>query len=162
MVRYWLMKSEPGTFSFEDLLAAPRQRTLWEGIRNHQARNYLRDEVAVGDGVLFYHSSSDPSGVAGLARVSGAARPDPTQFDKRSESYDPKSQRTAPTWVAVEIEAVRALPRFVPLEQLQAHPALSGMLVVQRGMRLSIQPVQPAEWRAVLALGGAGKGCIGP
>jgi predicted RNA-binding protein with PUA-like domain len=154
MVRYWLMKSEPGTFSFQDLLAAPGKRTRWEGVRNHQARNFMRDEMSVGDGVLFYHSSCDPTGIAGLARVSGAAAADSTQFDARSDGHDPKSSRDAPTWLAVEIEAVRALPHFVSLEQLKGHPALSKMLVVQRGMRLSIQPVQASEWRTVLALGG--------
>ncbi|MBK7643727.1 MAG: EVE domain-containing protein [Planctomycetes bacterium] len=148
------MKSEPSVFSFEDLLAAPRKRTLWEGIRNHQARNFMRDDMALGDGVLFYHSSAEPSGVAGLARVSAAASADPTQFDSRSESFDPRSKREAPTWLAVEIEGLRALPQFVPLASLKAHSGLSQMLVVQRGQRLSIQPVTPREWAAVLALGG--------
>ena len=155
MVRYWLVKSEPGTFSFQDLLASPRKRTRWEGIRNYTARNFMRDGMAVGDGVLFYHSSAEPTGVAGLARVSGAAVADPTQFDKRSPGYDPKSKREAPAWLAVELEAVRALPKFVPLERLKAEPALARMLVVQRGQRLSIQPVTEGEWRTVLALGGA-------
>lgn len=154
MARYWLVKSEPGVFSFQDLLDAPRKRTRWEGIRNHQARNFMRDDMAPGDGVLFYHSSSEPSGVAGLARVSAAAIPDPTQFERRSQGYDPKSRREAPTWLAVEIEAVRALPRFVPLAALKAHPGLAEMLVVQRGQRLSIQPVTEPEWRTVLELGG--------
>lgn len=154
MTRYWLFKSEPSTFSFEDLQRAPKQRSAWGGVRNHQARNLLRDQVAQGDGVLFYHSSAEPTGVAGIARVSGAARPDPTQFEPRSDGYDPKSRREAPTWVEVEIEAVRALPRFVQLAALKAHPGLARMLVVQRGQRLSIQPVEPAEWRLVLELGG--------
>ena len=155
MVRYWLVKSEPGTFSFQDLLDSPRKRTRWEGIRNYTARNFMRDGMSVGDGVLFYHSSAEPTGVAGLARVSGAAVADPTQFDKRSPGYDAKSKREAPAWLAVELEAVRALPKFVPLERLKAEPALAEMLVVQRGQRLSIQPVTEREWRAVLALGGA-------
>ena len=155
MVRYWLVKSEPGTFSFQDLLDSPRKRTRWEGIRNYTARNFMRDGMSVGDGVLFYHSSAEPTGVAGLARVSGAAVADPTQFDKRSPGYDAKSKREAPAWLAVELEAVRALPKFVPLERLKAEAALAEMLVVQRGQRLSIQPVTEREWRAVLALGGA-------
>ena len=150
--RCWLLKSEPSAFSFADLLAAPGRRTAWTGIRNHQARNLLRDELQVGDGVLFYHSSSDPSGVAGLARVSRSARPDPTQFDPRSAQYDPRSRRTAPTWVEVEIEAAEALPRFVTLAELKAHPALARMLVVQRGSRLSVQPVRDEEWRTVLEI----------
>ncbi len=154
MGRYWLVKSEPSTFSFQDLLDSPRKRTRWEGIRNYTARNLMRDGMALGDGVLFYHSSSEPSGVAGIARVSGTAIADPTQFDKRSPGYDRKSKRDVPAWLAVELEAVRALPRFVPLEQLKAHSALAEMLVVQRGQRLSIQPVTEREWRTVLALGG--------
>jgi predicted RNA-binding protein with PUA-like domain len=157
MVRRWLFKSEPGAFSFEDLLAAPRKRTLWEGIRNHQARNFIRDDIAPGDELLFYHSSADPCGVAGIARVCAAAVPDPTQFDPRSPGHDPKSRREAPTWFAVEIEALRALPRFVPLDEIKAERALAKMLLVQRGQRLSIQPVTEGEWRAVLALGGIEK-----
>jgi len=154
VVRHWLVKSEPSTFSFQDLLDAPKKRTRWEGIRNYTARNFMRDGMAPGDGVLFYHSSAEPSGVAGTARVSGAAVADPTQFDKRSAGYDAKSKRESPTWLAVELEAVRALPRFVALERLKSDPALAEMLVVQRGQRLSIQPVTEREWRTVLALGG--------
>ena len=154
MVRYWLVKSEPSTFSFQDLLDSPRQRTRWEGIRNYTARNFMRDGMAVGDGVLFYHSSAEPTGVAGTARVCAAAVADPTQFDKRSPGFDPKSKRGAPAWVAVELEGVRALKQFVTLERLKAEPALAEMLVVQRGQRLSIQPVTEREWRTVLALGG--------
>ena len=103
MPRYWLVKSEPGTFSFQDLLDSPRRRTRWEGTRNHQARNFMRDDMQVGDEVLFYHSSSEPSGVAGLARISAAAIPDPTQFDKRSDGFDEKSRKESPTWLAVEL-----------------------------------------------------------
>ena len=154
MVHYWLVKSEPGTFSFQDLLDSPKKRTRWEGIRNYTARNFMRDGMAVGDGVLFYHSSAEPTGVAGTARVSAAAVADESQFDKRSAGFDRKARRESPTWLAVELEAVRALPKFVPLERLKAEPALAEMLVVQRGQRLSIQPVTEREWRAVLALGG--------
>lgn len=161
MRRCWLFKSEPAVFSFADLERAPRRRTGWSGIRNHQARNFLRDQVALGDGVLFYHSSAEPAGVAGIARVVGAARPDPTQFDARSEGYDARSRREAPTWFEVEIEAVRALPRFVELAALKARAELAQMLVVQRGQRLSIQPVQPSEWRVVLELGGLEASTLG-
>jgi predicted RNA-binding protein with PUA-like domain len=157
MPRYWLVKSEPSTFSFQDLLDCPRKRTRWDGIRNYTARNFMRDAMQVGDEVLFYHSSSEPSGVAGIARISAPAIPDPTQFDARSEGYDRKSTREAPAWLSVELEAVRALPRFVPLAQLKGHPALAEMLLVQRGQRLSIQPVTEREWRTVLELGGIGK-----
>jgi predicted RNA-binding protein with PUA-like domain len=154
MVRYWLVKSEPSTFSFQDLLAAPRKRTRWDGIRNYTARNFMRDGMAPGDEVLFYHSSAEPSGVAGIARVSAAAIPDPTQFDKRSDGYDAKSKREAPTWLSVELEGLRALPRFVPLEVLKGHPELAQMLLLLRGQRLSIQPVTAREWAIVLGLGG--------
>lgn len=152
--KHWLVKSEPETFSFDDLLAAPGKRTAWDGVRNHQAKLYLRDQMSVGDGVLFYHSSADPPGVAGVARVARAGYPDPTQFDPRSEHHDPKSQKSEPTWYQVDVQAVAAMPRFVPLEALRARPELRGMLLLQRGQRLSVMPVAPAEWKAVLALGG--------
>jgi len=146
MVRYWLFKSEPSAFSFQDLLDAPRKRTLWEGIRNYQARNYLRDEVAVGDGVLFYHSSSEPPCAVGIARVTAAALPDTTAPRERGKGAET-------VWFAVEIEARRALPRSVPLAEMKANPALAKMLLVQRGQRLSIQPLTESEWRTVLGMG---------
>src|SRR5262245_4392895 len=131
--RYWLLKSEPDDFSFQDLLRAPRRRTGWDGIRNHQARNLLRDEVRVGDLALFYHSGAEPPGVAGIARVVGAAEPDPTQFDRRSEHHDPKSDPARPTWLQVKVEAVVELPTFVPLARLRAESALRGMPLLRRG-----------------------------
>ena len=151
---HWLVKSEPGTFSFEDLLRSPGKRTGWDGVRNHQAKLYLRDQMKVGDGVLFYHSSAEPPGVAGVARVARAGYPDPTQFDPRSEHHDPKSREAEPTWYQVDLQAIAAMPRFVPLEALRARRELRGMLLLQRGQRLSVMPVAPAEWKAVLALGG--------
>jgi len=151
---HWLVKSEPGTFSFEDLLRSPGKRTGWDGVRNHQAKLYLRDQMKVGDGVLFYHSSAEPPGVAGVARVARAGHPDPTQFEKGSDHFDPKSRPSDPTWFQVEIQAVAAMPRFVTLEELRARPELSGMLLLRRGQRLSVLPVAPAEWKAILALGG--------
>jgi len=156
--RYWLLKSEPEAFSFQDLLAAPRRRTAWEGIRNYQARNLLRDEMAKGDLALFYHSSAKPPGVAGVARIAGPAGPDPTQFDRRSDLYDPRSDPQAPTWLQVPVEAVAELPRYVPLDLLRDQPELRGMLLLRRGQRLSVQPVSKAEWRCVLALGGLDAG----
>jgi predicted RNA-binding protein with PUA-like domain len=152
--RYWLMKSEPEVFSFDDLWRAARRRTAWDGVRNYQARNLMRDEMAVGDGVLFYHSNADPPGVAGVAAVAGAARPDPAQFDPQDPHFDPKSDRASPRWVLVDVRAVRKLPRFVTLESLRAQRALSGMALLRRGQRLSVQPVTAAEWRRVLKLGG--------
>ncbi|HEV8111714.1 MAG TPA: EVE domain-containing protein [Planctomycetota bacterium] len=155
--RYWLMKSEPESFSFDDLFAARKHRSGWDGVRNHQARNFMRDDMSVGDGVLFYHSSAEPPGVAGVARIARAAYPDPSQFDRRSEHFDAKSSKAAPTWLQVDVEAVAACPRFVPLAELRAEPALAGMRLLQRGQRLSILPVSEPEWRAVLALAGFAK-----
>lgn len=152
--RYWLLKVEPEVFSFETLLAAKSRTTCWSGVRNFQARNLLRDELAVGDGVLYYHSNAQPSGVAGVARVVRAGYPDPTQFDPQDPGHDPKSSRAEPRWFAVDVRAVRALPRFVALAELRAEARLAGMGLLRRGSRLSVQPVQPAEWRAVLLLGG--------
>ena len=155
--RYWLLKSEPSEFSFADLLAAPRRRAAWSGIRNFQARNFLR-EMRPGDGVLFYHSSAEPTGVAGLAGVAGAARPDPTQFARGDPHFDARSRREDPTWWEVEIEAQGASPHFVELGALKANPALERMGVVQRGSRLSVQPVAEAEWREVLRMAGLSSG----
>lgn len=152
--QYWLFKSEPECFSFADLVRAPRGRTGWDGVRNHQARNFLRDSMRVGDLVLYYHSSAEPPGVAGIARVASAAYPDPTQFDPAAEHFDPRSTRAAPTWYQVDLEAVRELRRFVPLAELRARPDLAGMALLQRGQRLSLMPVEEAHWRAVVALGG--------
>jgi predicted RNA-binding protein with PUA-like domain len=149
------MKSEPSVFSFDDLCAAPRRTTSWEGVRNFQARNTLRDDVRVGDLVLFYHSSAAPPAVAGVAVVSRAAYPDPTELDPASEHYDPRSDPAAPRWVAVDVTAVAALPISVSIAALNATPALAQMAVVQRGQRLSVQPVTPAEWAEVLRMGGA-------
>jgi predicted RNA-binding protein with PUA-like domain len=152
--RYWLLKSEPDAFSFDDLLAAPKRRTFWDGVRNYQARNLLRDELAVGDGVLYYHSNAAPPGIAGVARVVVAGEPDPTQFDARDAHHDPRSDRAAPRWYGVTIEGLRAAPRFVTLDALKARPALADMALVQRGQRLSVQPVTAAQWRLVLRMAG--------
>lgn len=148
--RHWLMKSEPSVFSIDDLERAGT--TSWEGVRNYQARNLLRDEVKPGDAVLFYHSSAEPSGVAGIARVARGAYPDPTQFDRKSPYHDADSPRDAPRWLTVDVAFVRKLPRVVTLAELKANPALAKMVVTQRGSRLSVQPVTPAEYAAVLAM----------
>ena len=150
--RCWLLKSEPGTFSFDDLLAEPERTTAWDGVRNYQARNFMRDEMRVGDTVLFYHSNVSPAGVVGLAEVASEPYPDPTQFDPDSRGYDPKSSREAPRWQLVDVRAVRALPSMVTLETIKAHPVLRHMEVARRGSRLSITPVDPAHLEAVLAL----------
>lgn len=148
--RHWLMKSEPSAFSIDDL--ARVGKTGWEGVRNYTARNFLRDEVKPGDEILFYHSSAEPTGVAGIARVSRGAYPDPTQFDRKSEYHDPGSTKDAPRWLAVEVAFVRKLPRVVTLAELKANPALADMLVTKKGSRHSVQPVTPAEFAAVLAM----------
>jgi predicted RNA-binding protein with PUA-like domain len=152
--RYWLLKSEPAVFSFDDLVAAPGRTTAWEGVRNYQARNFLRDDVHVGDLVLFYHSSAAPPAVAGVATIVRAAYPDPTQFDAASDHHDPGSDPAAPRWLAVDVAAVAALPEPVPIATLKAQPELAAMAVVQRGQRLSVQPVTAAEFATVLRLGG--------
>ena len=152
--KYWLMKSEPDVFSFDDLWKAKRRTTLWDGVRNYRARNFMRDEMAVGDGVLYYHSNANPPGVAGVARVARGAYPDPTQFDPESKYFDPKSDPAAPRWVVVDVQGVAPLESFVGLPLLKETASLAEMGVCQRGNRLSIQPLTAAEWRTVLKLGG--------
>jgi len=141
-------------FSFDELWRAPKRTTSWGGVRNYQARNLLRDELSPGDLVLFYHSSSTPSGVAGVAEVVRGGYPDPTQFDARDPAHDPASTVDEPRWYAVDVRALGALPRFVPLEAMRAERGLAGMVLLQRGSRLSVQPVTPAEARIVLSMGG--------
>lgn len=153
-MRYWLMKSEPDECSIDDALAAPGRITPWTGVRNYQARNFLRDGMKVGDQVLYYHSNADPAGVVGVAEVVREAYPDPTQFERGHPHEDPKSDPKAPRWVVVDVRAVQRLPRVVTLAELKAEPALAAMAVVQRGTRLSVTPVTPQEWAVVLALGG--------
>jgi len=152
--RYWLLKTEPGTFSFEDLARSPDRTTCWEGVRNYQARNLLRDEVRHGDGVLFYHSNAKPPAVVGTAKVARAAYPDPFQFDRRSPYHDPGSDPDDPRWLAIDVRYDRPLPEPVTLPALRAEKALAGMALLRKGNRLSVQPVSAAEWRVVLRLGG--------
>ena len=149
--RYWLMKSEPDVFSIQDLAKAPKQTTFWEGVRNYQARNLLRDEIQLGDGVLYYHSSAKPPAVAGTAKVVRAATPDPSQWDLRSDYHDAGSTRESPRWYGVDIALDRIFKRPLPLDELREVKALSGMVLFQRS-RLSVQPVSEAEWKAILAL----------
>jgi predicted RNA-binding protein with PUA-like domain len=148
-VRHWLMKSEPDEASIDHLAAAPRQTLPWTGVRNYQARNFMRDQMRPGDGVLFYHSSCPEPGIAGLAQVVGAVTPDLTQFDPASPYFDPKSSREQPRWVHVSVQLVRKT-RLLPLAELRQAPELATMQVLQRGNRLSITPVSAAEWAAVL------------
>ena len=151
MSQHWLMKIEPDECSIDDLARLPGQTVPWTGVRNYQARNFMRDAMRVGDGVLYYHSSCAEPGVAGLAEVSSAAYPDATQFDPASPYFDPAAKPEAPRWVHVDVRFVRKT-RLLPLARLRATPALAGMALLQRGSRLSITPVTPEEWRTVLAL----------
>lgn len=151
MSSYWLMKSEPEEASIDHLAAAPEQTLPWTGVRNYQARNFMRDAMQPGDGVLFYHSSCAEPGIAGIARVAGAAQPDPTQFDDTSPYFDAKSKLEAPRWLLRDVALVRKT-RLLSLAEMRRSPALAGMQVLQRGNRLSITPVEAAEWLAVLAL----------
>ena len=150
-MRYWLFKSEPETYGIADL--ARDGRTEWSGVRNYQARNTMR-EMRPGDRGLFYHSSVKPPGVAGICEVIAAAHPDSTQFDPESEYYDRRAKRDDPPWWCVDVGYVATLPRFVPLDELRTIPDLAYMPLLQRGQRLSVQPVTPAEWRTILRLGG--------
>ena len=150
MPQHWLMKSEPDEASIDHLAAAPRQTLAWTGVRNYQARNFMRDVMRPGDGVLFYHSSCPQPGIAGLARVAGKPAPDATQFDRSSPYFDAKSDAASPRWLQIDVTLVRKT-RLVSLAELRSAPELATMQVLQRGNRLSITPVTPAEWQAVLA-----------
>lgn len=149
-MRYWLMKSEPDEFSIDDL--ARRRREPWSGVRNYQARNYMRDLMRPGDAVLFYHSSCPEPGVYGLGEIVGAARPDPTQFERQSDYHDPKSDPADPRWLLVDVGYVRTLRAPVLLEAMRQEPKLDGMLVLQRGNRLSITPVERRHYERILAM----------
>jgi predicted RNA-binding protein with PUA-like domain len=149
---YWLFKTEPNSFSFADLMAAPDRTTGWDGVRNFQARNFLRDQVRLGDGVLFYHSSSDPPVIAGIAEVVRDGHPDPTAFDPDAAHHDPKSNPDNPTWYQVSIRAVRAIDPPIGLPRLRTIPALAGMELLRKGSRLSVQPVSADEWDTIVAL----------
>jgi predicted RNA-binding protein with PUA-like domain len=149
---YWLFKSEPTAYSFSDLMAEPDGTTGWDGVRNFQARNYLRDDVQVGDGVLFYHSSTEPPCIVGIAEVVRAGHPDPTAFNPKADHYDPKSDPANPTWYQVSIKAVKPVEPPLGLPFLHCVPALAGMELLRKGSRLSVFPVTAAEWKTILSL----------
>ncbi|MEO6709985.1 MAG: EVE domain-containing protein [Planctomycetota bacterium] len=149
--QHWLIKSEPDVFSFSDLMSLPERTTTWDGVRNYQARNNLR-AMRRGDLVFFYHSSTEPPGIAGIAEVAREAYPDPTQFERADEHFDARSRPDAPTWVAVDLRGVEALPRLVALEELRQEPALAALQLLQKGSRLSVQPVQGPAWTLIRAL----------
>jgi predicted RNA-binding protein with PUA-like domain len=149
--RYWLMKSEPKTFSIDDLAKSPKKTTCWDGVRNYQARNYMR-AMAIGDLLFFYHSSADPPAIVGIAEVVRRAYPDDSQFDKRSHHYDPDSDPSAPRWDMVDIAYRRKFTSSLPLDLLRKEPMLKGMVLLQKGSRLSVQPVSETEWAVIMKL----------
>ena len=150
-MNHWLMKSEPDVYGIDHLAAEPTRTTAWWGVRNYQARNFMRDGMKLGDQAFFYHSSCPEPGIAGLVQVSRLAYPDETQFDPKGKYYDPKSTRENPRWLNVDVKLVRRVP-LVPLAELRAHPQLAGLRILQRGNRLSITPVEADEWDFILTL----------
>jgi predicted RNA-binding protein with PUA-like domain len=155
--RKWLFKSEPEHFSLQHLIDSPLMISPWDGVRNYQARNLLRDEVAAGDLAFFYHSSTHEKGIAGLCEIVRGGYPDPSACDTHSPYFDPKSRPDTPTWYAVDVRFVRAFSRVILLSELKANAETSGMMVCRRGMRLSIQPVSDREWKAVIEMADAMK-----
>ena len=149
-MQYWLMKSEPDVFSIDDL--KKQKQTTWDGVRNYQARNFMMNDMQVGDLVLFYHSNAKPPGIAGLATVSKKAEPDPTQFDKKSEYFDPKATKEKPRWFCVKVKFKEKFKDLIPLEEIKSEKALKDMLVVQKGQRLSIQPVKEKDYKHILKM----------
>ena len=150
-MRYWLMKSEPSDVSIDDLAAMPNQTVAWYGVRNYQARNFMRDQMKVGDKVLFYHSNCEEPGIAGLAEVSALAYPDETQFDPKNKYFDPKATRETPRWMNVDVKLAKKT-RLVSIKELRSHPELANMRILQKGNRLSITPVDPKEYNFILGL----------
>jgi len=147
---YWLMKSEPDAFSIDDLKR--KKQEAWDGVRNYQARNYMRDGMRVGDKVFFYHSNCAEPGIVGIATVATDAYPDPSQFDPKSKYFDPGSSRDNPRWLLVDVKFARKLKRTITLKELQADAALDGMVLVRKGSRLSVQPVEAEQWEHILGL----------
>ena len=151
MPGYWLMKTEPGCFSIDDLEKSPNRTSMWDGVRNYQARNFMRDQMQPGDPVLFYHSGTNP-GIAGIAEVASEAYPDPTQWDPENQHFDPASPAESPRWYLVDVRLVRRFSEPLPLSLLRTRPELTDMELLRKGSRLSVQPVGKEEFAAVLAL----------
>lgn len=149
-MNYWLLKTEPNTFSIDDLQSSPKQTTLWEGVRNYQARNFLRDQIKKDDLAFFYHSSCKVPGIVGISRVVRAGYPDPTQFDSNSHYFDPKSSYENPRWYCVDIQLVNKFPDIITLSHLRSVPDLKNMIILQKGNRLSVTPVTKKEWEAII------------
>ncbi len=151
-MRYWLMKSEPDTFSISDLSDRPLQTEHWDGVRNYQARNMMRDDMKLGDQVFFYHSNCDVPGIVGIMEVVKEGYADFSAFDPDDKHFDPKSSPDKPTWIMVDVRFVRQLSRTISLKELKQHPALADLALVRRGNRLSIMPVTAEQWAYILAL----------
>jgi predicted RNA-binding protein with PUA-like domain len=153
-MNHWLFKSEPGTFSIEDLANAPKRTSAWDGVRNYQARNMLRDSIKKGDLAFFYHSSCEVPGIAGIVQITKEGYPDATAFDPKHHHYDPGSKRAAPRWYVVDVKLVKAFEQVITLDELRSHAssALKDLIVLRRGNRLSVMPVTKREWDFILAL----------
>jgi len=151
--KYWLVKSEPDAFSIDDLAKSKKKTTHWDGVRNYQARNFMRDEMEKGDGVLYYHSNTDPTAVVGYCEVVKEGYPDHTQFDPDDKHFDPKADPAKPTWMMVDIKLVKKFKKPVPLAEIKENPKLQKMRLVQRGNRLSVIPVEKKEWDEILKMG---------
>jgi predicted RNA-binding protein with PUA-like domain len=151
-MKYWLFKSEPETFSIDHLYKRAKKTEHWDGVRNYQVRNMLRDDIKVGDKAFFYHSNATPPGIVGIVEIVKAGYPDFTAFDPESKYYDPKSSRDKPRWFMVDVRFVQKFKRMITLEEIKQHPQLSSMLVARRGSRLSITPVSALEWKTILTL----------
>lgn len=146
-MQYWLMKSEPDVYSIDDL--ASDKKTYWDGVRNYQARNFMRDVMKPGDRVFFYHSNAEPPGIAGVAEVAAEGKPDPSQFDPKDDHYDPDSKKDNPSWYCVDIKFVKKFPRLITLDELKKTKGLEKMPLLQKGQRLSVQPVGAKEWETI-------------
>ena len=153
-MQHWLLKTEPATFGIDDLQAAPRKATSWDGVRNYQARNFIRDQIRKGDDAFLYHSSCEVPGIVAIVRVTRAAYPDPSAFNRRDPHYDAASSKQAPRWFAFEIQLKRRLKRVITLKELQlhAHAELAATMILRAGNRLSVTPIEDAHWRFILAL----------
>ena len=153
-MRHWLLKSEPDAFSIDNLVAAPKQTTCWDGVRNYQVRNFMRDQMQVGDQAFFYHSSCAEPGIAGIVTINRAAYPDPTQFDRKHDHYDATSKHDDPRWLMIDVKLQRKLKRIITLDELRRHKdrELKQLLILKRGNRLSITPIEATEWRFIINL----------
>ena len=150
--KFWLLKSEPGAFSIDDLAAEKNKITCWDGVRNYQARNFMRDDMKIGDKVLFYHSNAKPPGVVGTAKIVKESYPDFTAFDAKNKHFDPKSKQDSPTWFMVDIKLDKKFKRLIPLDELKAIKPLDGMVLLQKGSRLSVQPVSKKHFELIVKL----------